>query len=111
MGIDANMNKSYKFEEFKNANKTRLSVLRRPPNNSVNAFIIRIKDYWFVEFSETGSACYIYDDKNKPFDVKRNLEYRDELKVKSSAKTTIHHRGEWETRSRDYFINELKLDL
>lgn len=104
------MNKSYEFEDFKNANESRLSELVNS-DNSINAFIIRIKDYWFVEFSKTGSACYIYDDKNKPFVVKPKLKYKDELKVLSIAKSRIRHQGDWENKARDYFINELKLDI
>ena len=110
MGNDVKMNKSYEFEDFKNANKSRLSELVNS-DNSINAFIIRIKDYWFVEFSKTGSACYIYDDKNKPFVVKPKLKYKDELKVLSIAKSRILHQGDWENKARDYFINELKLDI
>jgi len=110
MGNDVKMNKSYEFEDFKNANESRLSELVNS-DNSINAFIIRIKDYWFVEFSKTGSACYIYDDKNKPFVVKPKLKYKDELKVLSIAKSRIRHQGDWENKARDYFINELKLDI
>lgn len=42
---------------------------------SKNAFIVKIKNYYFVEFGETGDACYGYIDSNKPFEIGSGLMY------------------------------------
>ncbi|MGK5090430.1 EH signature domain-containing protein [Deltaproteobacteria bacterium TL4] len=61
LGNDARYSSDPDYVEFRNKRKknNRLSYLKDAPS-STNAFIMRIGEYYFVEFSETGNACYGY---------------------------------------------------
>jgi len=43
--------------------QSKIGILEKSGNSS--AFILQIKDYILVEFSQTGGACYIYRNSNK----------------------------------------------
>lgn len=91
--------------------KGRLAHLRGTPNN--NAIILRIGGWWFVEFSETGNACYPYSDKHKPFEV-ANKEFnlvpdlRNMASTERSGGERLIHRdtteGSWESMKFDRFL-------
>lgn len=91
--------------------KGRLAYLRGTPNN--NAIILRIGGWWFVEFSETGNACYPYSDKYKPFEVAHtefNLvpDLRNVASTERSGGERLIHRdtteGSWESMKFDRFL-------
>jgi hypothetical protein len=68
--------------EFKHKKKGRYSRLDGG-GGSKNAFIMRIGLYYFVEFGETGDACYGYSTGNEPFRLgSGQLNYPDDLKDK-----------------------------
>lgn len=108
LGRDAQWNSSTDFRNFRNENKGRLSELLSATASN-NAFIMQIKDYWFVEFSETGNACYVYHENSLPFDPsERRLDLKLELKSDMDAEEKIFHRGDWETKAQ-YILRRLKI--
>ncbi|MBS7455707.1 EH signature domain-containing protein [Coralloluteibacterium stylophorae] len=68
------------------------------------AILMKIGNWWFVEFGQTGNACYPYRDDLKPFDLSRiSLDHRAQLANRHAVKasgfeTTMVHRGDWEER-------------
>ena len=102
LGKYALFNNSTDFKDFKQKNMGRWSeLLSAAPSN--NAFVMRIKDYWFVEFSEIGNACYVYEDNKLPFDVlDKSLDLKIELKDQYKALDRISHSGSWEEKATDY---------
>ena len=73
--------------------------------SSRNAFIMKIGQYYFVEFGEMGDACYGYSESNVPFTLGRGyLEYPGDLKNKQQCVFWgSHHDGlvPWEQK----FVN------
>jgi hypothetical protein len=94
MGWDAFINKHPDFTDFRTKNKGRFSQLTDGPTSN-NAFIMRIGDYYFVEFSGTGNACYIYAENKLPFDPEVKSFRLYGLKNKSNAEDRITHIGDW----------------
>lgn len=71
--------------------------------DSINAFIMYIKDYILIEFSSTGNAFYGYKISNPycPDTEKRELSVGS-LKRKEYADIRITHNGDWQyTTSRE----------
>lgn len=66
LGTAAQTDMSPDFIEFRRKNRGRLSHLQNSPANN-NAVIMQIGDYYFVEFSATGNACYAYSSNSAPF--------------------------------------------
>lgn len=92
MGTDAWNDSSKDFEEFRHKNKHRLSRLTGGAGSHINAVIIQINDYFFVEFSGTGHACYVYKSDKAPFNPEKDqLNLNFELKIKSKAKKVMSH--------------------
>ena len=98
MGQDAFMNPSTDFVDFRKKNKGRFSRLSSPVTSN-NAFIMQIGDYNFVEFSGTGNACYVYAQRNLPFNPELAHFSILDLKNKPKATTRILHNGAWEYRA------------
>lgn len=67
LGSDALVDSRAEFRNFRAKNAGRYGRLTGGPRHN-NAFIMRINDYLFVEFSGTGNACYAYRDNRIPFD-------------------------------------------
>lgn len=108
LGRDALYNNSLDFKNFRQENKGRLSELQSATSNN-NAFIMQIKDYWFVEFSETGNACYVYEEGALPFDPNdRRLDLKVELKMPHLASERILHSSEWEDKAT-YLLKRLHI--
>ncbi|EIL89342.1 hypothetical protein UU9_09907 [Rhodanobacter fulvus Jip2] len=96
--------------EFIARKKGRLAYLNGPPNN--NAIMLRIADWWFVEFSEKGNACYPYGKDHLPFNPgAMHLRLWIDLKMKaaviSSQAETLTHQppASWEEKF-DRFLSE-----
>jgi hypothetical protein len=67
LGPDALSDSRVEFRNFRAKNAGRYGRLTGGPRHN-NAFIMRINNQLFVEFSGTGNACYAYSDKRIPFD-------------------------------------------
>lgn len=91
MGNDAWYDRSSDFVAFRQKNKGRLSQLSGGPSHN-NAVIMQLGDYYFVEFSGTGNACYVYRAETAPFNPDRPvLGLNDELKQQSIALLRMRH--------------------
>jgi hypothetical protein len=66
LGPDALVDSRAEFRNFRAKNTGRYGCLTGGPRHN-NAFIMRINDQLFVEFSGTGNACYAYGEKRVPF--------------------------------------------
>lgn len=84
MGSDASSDRSSDFVAFREKNKGRLSQLTGGPSHN-NAVVMQIGNYFFVEFSGTGNACYVYRADDAPFDPDKWLLELTELKQKAST--------------------------
>lgn len=85
LGRDALYDRSTDFVEFRAKNRMRLSNLGNAAAAN-NAVIMQIGSYYFVEFSATGNACYVYRADNAPFDAtQRDLSLTLDLKNKAAA--------------------------
>lgn len=91
---------------FKQKKKGRISRLDGG-SGSRNAFIMKIGQFYFVEFGEIGDACYGYVEGNEPFRLGSGLlSYPDELKNKQKKVFWGRHfdgRKHWERT----FLEEL----
>lgn len=86
---------------FRRKKKGRISRLDGG-SGSRNAFIMKIGHYYFVEFGETGDACYGYTEGNEPFKLGAGLlRYPDDLKDKPRCAfwgSHIDGRKKWERK-------------
>lgn len=94
MGTDAYFNPSDDFIDFRAKNKGRFSQMTNgdPANN---AFAMRLGEYYFIEFSGTGNACYVYSESKLPFNPETKFLPLVQLKTKSAAIDRIIHNGAW----------------
>ena len=80
MGSDAWHDSGRDFVHFREKNKGRLSKLVGGPGHN-NAVVMQLGGYFFVEFSGTGNACFVYKAEDSPFNPdKSQLELTKELK-------------------------------
>ncbi len=87
--------------EFKQKKKGRISRLDGG-GGSKNAFIIKISQYYFVEFGEMGDACYGYSENDVPFTLGRGyIEYPGDLKDKQRYAFWGSHHDGWEKKFVD----------
>jgi hypothetical protein len=90
--------------EFKQKKKGRISRLDGG-GGSKNAFIMKIGAYYFVEFGETGDACYGYPENNVPFTLGRGyFDYPGNLRdMRKKVFRGIHRDGlvRWEQKFVD----------
>lgn len=107
LGADAVNNPAPDFRDFRTKNSGRFGRLVGGQSHN-NAFIMRINDQYFVEFSGTGNACYAYAEQELPFDPgARELHANNELKKPLRNKQTwtdnrILHRSEWEWKADEF---------
>lgn len=90
---------------FKQKKEGRISRLDGAAGDK-NAFIMRIGDYYFVEFGKTGDACYGYAEGSEPFNLGvGRMRYPDELRSKRRGFRGVHFDGleRWERK----FLEEL----
>jgi hypothetical protein len=101
MGRDLWHSRDRDWIEFKQKKKGRISCLDGG-GGSKNAFIMKIGAYYFVEFGETGDACYGYPESNVPFTLERGyLEYPGDLKDKQQCVFWGPHHDRWEQKFVD----------
>ncbi|WP_040259314.1 type I Zorya anti-phage system protein ZorC [Pseudomonas massiliensis] len=91
MGADAWRDQASDFVQFRDKNKGRLSQLTGGPGHN-NAVVMQIGNYFFVEFSGTGNACYVYRSDAAPFNPdKKSLALASELKQQGRALKRMSH--------------------
>ena len=91
MGSDAWHDQTSDFVQFRQKNKGRLSQLTGGPGHN-NAVIMQIGNYFFVEFSGTGNACYVYKADSSPFNPdKKTLALASELKQQGRELKRMRH--------------------
>ncbi len=91
MGNDAWNDRGRDFVAFREKNKGRLSQLAGGSIRN-NAVVMQIGNYFFVEFSETGNACYVYRADKAPFNPdKQILALASELKQAGRALKRMSH--------------------
>ncbi|MBH9389462.1 hypothetical protein I5K80_06235 [Pseudomonas aeruginosa] len=91
MGGDAWHDRGSDFVAFREKNKGRLSQLTGGPSHN-NAVVMQIGNYFFVEFSGTGNACYVYRADAAPFNPdKKVLGLATELKQQGRALKRMSH--------------------
>jgi hypothetical protein len=110
LGSGAVTSQDPEFRNFRTKNAGRYGHLI-DPNAHNNAFIMRINDHYFVEFSGTGNACYAYEEKELPFDpgahsLRLTLDLKKRAPTDSSRQAPtnrILHNGSWEPKA-DAFL-------
>ncbi|WP_276488683.1 type I Zorya anti-phage system protein ZorC [Ectopseudomonas mendocina] len=91
MGSDAWHDRGSDFVAFREKNKGRLSQLTGGPSHN-NAVVMQIGNYFFVEFSGTGNACYVYRADSAPFNPDKSvLGLATELKQPARALKRMSH--------------------
>jgi hypothetical protein len=95
MGGDAFASQHPNFVDFREKNRGRFSALHGG-DTANNAFIMRIGQYYFVEFSGKGNACYVYEEAQLPFNPESGSFTLTRLKHKEAATERIIHNGSWE---------------
>jgi hypothetical protein len=90
MGSDACNDRGRDFVHFREKNKGRLSRLVGGPGHN-NAVVMQIGNYFFVEFSGTGNACFVYKADDSPFNPDKSQLDLKELKQRSRAIEWMTH--------------------
>ncbi|WP_027909347.1 type I Zorya anti-phage system protein ZorC [Pseudomonas sp. URMO17WK12:I4] len=91
MGSDAWHDRGSDFVAFREKNKGRLSQLSGGGSH-INAVVMQIGNYFFVEFSGTGHACYVYRTDKLPFNPDQQvLGLNTELKQKGHTPAPMRH--------------------
>lgn len=105
LGADAINNQHPDFHSFRTKNAGRYGRLVGGQTHN-NAFVMQINDQYFVEFSGTGNACYVYPQQALPFDpMARELHSNNDLKQPNKAyraNNRIVHTPGWEKRADAY---------
>lgn len=64
------------------------------------AILMKIDNHWFVEFSQTGNACFPYRDDQRPFNLNRKVFMKSDLgdprAVEASGLGRMLHHRQWE---------------
>lgn len=81
--------------KFIEKRRQRLGWLKNSNPENI-AIVMKLGGYWFVEFAETGNACYGYEEVDRPFDVNSRELSLLQLKNKTVAKKWLPHSGPWE---------------
>ena len=93
--------------------------LDNPGVSSNNAFIMKIRDYYFVEFGKAGNAAYVFDSKQSmPFTLQNTISISGDSKhlknrtSKSFVQRLIHkdsNYGIWEDEFEDFISEKIKV--
>ncbi|MCW5474804.1 hypothetical protein IGA69_29210, partial [Pseudomonas aeruginosa] len=90
-GNDAWNDRGSDFVAFREKNKGRLSQLTGASRH-VSAVVMQIGQFFFVEFSGTGHACYVYKADQAPFNPDRiKLDLTTELKQQGRELKRMSH--------------------
>lgn len=104
LGTDAQENRTPDFQEFRKKNRGRFSLMNGGTRED-NAFIMQIGQYYFVEFSKKGNACYYYD-----LQYGNKYLHRDRLSMLDHLKDTqgrrFLHMPRWQQKA-DLLLSSL----
>jgi hypothetical protein len=76
-------------------------TVRTLADDTINAFVLVLGGYSFVEFDTVGHALYIYANDDLPFPLATGVPTTHDMRIQSSATDRITHQGGWEARARD----------
>jgi hypothetical protein len=107
LGPDALHSPRPEFRKFRDKNAGRYGRLTGGPGHN-NAFIMRINDQFFVEFSGTGNACYAYSENEMPFNPQAS-ELHTNMHLKHPKPDPFRRHGD--NRIRHSSGWQLKADL
>lgn len=93
------------WREFLEKKRERVSRLDGG-GGSKNAFIMKIGRYYFVEFSETGDACYGYAENRTPFSFE-SKSFRYPADLKNSKRVFWGRHADGHERWEEKFLEEL----
>src|SRR5882672_1461778 len=95
------------IRDFLQRKKGRLATLITSSSGN-NSIIMQIGEWVFVEFSQTGNACYPYIRDNIPFDLGETryslTELKDKTAVERSGASRLVHRESWEKDTFEPFL-------
>ena len=75
-------------------------------SSKADVFIIQIREYTFVEFSTEG-ACYVYQNRNLPFELSDTVQHLKKLKNMSSSVYRQPHYSSWQEKFESWIYNKL----
>ena len=110
LGEDTKFKRGAGYTRLKTEKRDRVAYLDDGAKSN-NAFIIRIGQYYFVEFGEKPNACYIYSENNVPFSRKsghyiiKNLKNADA----DAFLGRIVHNGRWAEHAKDRLRDEFNI--
>lgn len=82
LGPRAVDNNTQHFLQIKKAMDGRLFKLAKGGSQTNNAFVMKIKNYLFVEFGQVGNAAYVFDmNKKLPFDLNPREMFNNKYEV------------------------------
>ncbi len=96
LGPGANDNTQQDYQSFRTRFRDHICRLSSPGKRENNAFILKLGDYWVVEFGATGNACYMYEKNNIPFDIGKSSLDMYYLKSKTKKIFWLSHHSDWE---------------
>jgi hypothetical protein len=81
-------------------------ALLKSSNRELDAFIMQIGDYIFVEFSMNGNAAFIYEINKMPFNLndRRMNDNTFRNGLKSAQNNKIIHNGDWQFSTKNRLI-------
>jgi len=80
---------------FVGKRRDRLAWLNATTSDNV-AIVMKLGDWWFVEFSQTGNACYGYHATECPFEIDAASHTIHSLKRRGNRDHWLVHRANWE---------------
>lgn len=97
LGTDARTNRGTDFVEFRKANIGRLAYLDGG-TSADNAVVMQIGNYFFVEFSKVGNACYVHKANSRFNPEQPTLHLRRVLKDTNPDVFVekYNHSGPWQ---------------
>jgi hypothetical protein len=76
-------------------------LLRLTDEDETSMFVMRVRDYYFAEFSTTGNALYIYRRRDLPAPLGQDLDRAASFKD-SDRGERVPHVGQWQRRVNEF---------
>jgi hypothetical protein len=100
LGADAYHSTHPDFVDLRRNKKERICKYTAP-QSKINAIIMKIGAYFFVEFSHTGNAAYGYGETQFPANASAGHMHESDLKWRARATFWQSHNGTWEEKFAD----------